>query len=1207
MVTRIVDTTRFVVEGRLIDWEDVFRDRPGEPVDVHVILNNLGLPVRMVHLRWAFNADTALAPPMGMPTEPFTVWQKPAITDFTKLPSQLHLVGQSIGADMVSFSWGTPATHVHVELGPDEFDVPVVGLSGGPGLDHAVTMTRGFGNTGAQLKGAALTGFLVPEGTTVLTATGLLPQDYVQDPAWTQVERVGLPVDPSAWTGPVAGQAQPQGLIGKLTTPAQAAVERLFRGMLLYGWDLELAPGVPAPPWQPPSPKPLVTEVNAELLPLLKPVLAGAPAGQILKRSTTPVSSPTNPAGSQMPGSQPSQASVSPLALLLTAVSTDPFLALALGFGTALEPPSDPGNSAVFNPAKADYLVTARYANGLSGKETDPVEYAALLLSPDGSERSPGPGHLRTAHLGLNRPTDLNGEWTASSQLSWDRLATQGLLAVRDFAAVRRVLGSTTPPVPLMEVRPSGGFRPIAANDYHPGKATSTRLTFADRVVKLPIDQDPVTTEYFVAQSDLFGRWSHWSRASCPHDQPPVQSVPILAAALTPTAPDTGTKCPATLTFQVSWDWTSRTPQQIRLVGRLYPAAYHGQSPADLTVPDVLHRSLGTGSQPLDLLFTGDTITVDGALPGATVEYLSEDGSALVQAGPAQGSSRRYRITVPGLTLDYSATGHIGAALWAAGMEQVSDLRKGEFSENPTVITASTPIAPVVDLEPVTLASLPDSTGCCHARIAWGPAPGATGYFLYTATESALLAAGPPDTPTASATLAERRAVLEDLFANHESRREFTRVNSTALQGTSIDVTLPRGSSDIHAYVVLGVNAGGIESDWPTPTLEEVPQKLILVAAPRVAVPLAPTLEVSRMTTGPGFGARVSVRSRPGARVERVDLHRVRVPGAAAEVDTMGPPVATIAASGAGWTVSRDTTGQLSVDGTDSPDGSWRRVYYRAVAWSGRRPARGLLGSRSPASPAANLVLPPASPPDLSEVTVLPAPNTAHDLSLIVSTAAPIEDTPLGPHRLSVEAYVSSLPAVDGPQLVFSSSLAAIPGGFPPPGAPPVVRVSDRTQHPVVFAALIRRATANDGVSAILRLTDPLGRITERLVTIPAGPDPDIANVTVAKVSDLGTELRWTTSIPVVPIASGAYRVRVTATPPTVGGKPGRPFSVELPVDKVPPDLGVPGPGDLLLRRAPGTALPHAFRAICRPPVATLTLRLTAPDGRTAEITRKVT
>src|SRR5204863_3552364 len=114
--------------------------------------------------------------------------------------------------------------------------------------------------------------------------------------------------------------------------------------------------------------------------------------------------------------------------------------------------------------------------------------------------------------------------------------------------------------------------------------------------------------------------------------------------------------------------------------------------------------------------------------------------------------------------------------------------------------------------------------------------------------------------------------------------------------------TLPKGSTAIHVFTVIGVNAGQVEAAWPS-TLNAA-DALQAFAAPRVMKPAPPTLEVipyvDQAANPVVYGAQLRIGARPGPRVRKVDIFRVRVPDAAKDLDTMGPPVASVTGGGGG-------------------------------------------------------------------------------------------------------------------------------------------------------------------------------------------------------------------------------------------------------------------------------------------------------------------
>jgi hypothetical protein len=108
-------------------------------------------------------------------------------------------------------------------------------------------------------------------------------------------------------------------------------------------------------------------------------------------------------------------------------------------------------------------------------------------------------------------------------------------------------------------------------------------------------------------------------------------------------------------------------------------------------------------------------------------------------------------------------------------------------------------------------------------------------------------------------------------------------------------------------------------------------------------------------TNPPTYKASLTITARPGPRPMQIDIHRVRVDDAARELGTY----------------------IASVTGTDAPAGSWKRVWYRATAWTALDQTRGALPGRSDASPATFVVLPPPDPPVLSPLLIGTGPGAA--------------------------------------------------------------------------------------------------------------------------------------------------------------------------------------------------------------------------------------
>jgi hypothetical protein len=278
--------------------------------------------------------------------------------------------------------------------------------------------------------------------------------------------------------------------------------------------------------------------------------------------------------------------------------------------------------------------------------------------------------------------------------------------------------------------------------------------------------------------------------------EPPAQRVGLVAATLDAAAPASGSVCTARLTVDFSWDWTVRSPKQVNLVGRLYAAAKVGDAPADLSLPAILPTNFPANSGgAFAIAFDGGdagtppAAPIDPADPTSVpnLAYITEDATALQATPVATDGPRRYRLTIPGIKLDFAATGHIGLELWTQGIENPAPNRAGPWSSAPLVTSASDPRPPVIvaEHENVQLASLPDARGEHRARIAWDALAGATGYFVYETTESKLRVAAGLGEPRADQTLSDRLLDLRNAFEADPMREPFTRINSAAFTGVS--------------------------------------------------------------------------------------------------------------------------------------------------------------------------------------------------------------------------------------------------------------------------------------------------------------------------------------------------------------------------------------------------------------------------------------
>ncbi|MBD1874506.1 hypothetical protein H6F75_13520 [Nodosilinea sp. FACHB-131] len=1144
-MARIIDPDRLMLMGAVVDWSTVRRRQVQSPRAEAIagqrnIFDWQGkITTRLVQLRWLVNPKEA-----GYPTEPFRVWRRPAIPMAKEreiTPQVLNATGFRV------ITWDEPQAMIRARFDVLNINGLVYGYAGAP-LTSALV---GFaplqpGTRTVKFSGPAVQSLVVSPSVNLLSLVGI-KDDAANDDTWQLVETVGLPTG-SSWNG-VFDLDQPQGLVGNLMSPPQAALDRFRRGAPFYGWELEMAPGVTAPPWQLADPNALLTTLQDNLMDPLRQMIQTLPPR---RHHTFELLQDLRLQGI----GQPATTRFSPMQTLTLGAATDPLLSLMTGFGTALEdldlPPlldgqyfSDPLRSDV------DYMVTARYEGGLSGRGRA-VEYAAILFAPFIAGTPLPPTNLKASSDGLRAPNTVDQPWRGVVRLSWDKIPDNIPLRVSSYALARQQQVPAGGVVALMEPRQNDtALQPISATTSPEKEQTTGQIQALDETYPIASSASPNSLRYGVAHQDLFGVWSSWTVAGQNLQEPAVQKVTILSARLDMELPASGSICPATLVIDLSWDWSVRSLERLELVGRLYPQAKRGDNPPPGPLPGNLQKALGDAMAGLySIIFGGSS---SGTVPpGDTVNYLAEDGKTFLSGPSVLSGPRRYRIIITSFNLNFAATGHIGLALWVRGVEHRAPQRVGAWSSEPLVVSASDPRPPIIDIqhENVLLTSVADASGEHHARLIWPTVAGATGYFIYMTSEAKLRSDRNLPQPLLSQTLSERLVELRDAFGANPlaCRQSFTRLNDQPITGTSTQITLPRGTKEIYLYIVMGISAGQVESDWPSlaEPLETRRRRPIAYAAPQIAAPAPPILEVRRLlddsVTPPVYRAGVQIQTRPGAVVSQVDLHRVWVPEASLELDTMGPAVATITGSVASWMVSptvSDAPGEAQpigiVSGTDSPGGSWRPVFYRAVTWSVDDFTRGIYQGRSLPSAAQQLVLPPANPPDLSALSSAFS-GGASSVDITWLSAAPLEPTPLGAHRLQVEAKLVdedssltsllSFPTVPGENTLLqvpSSPSAAFNTLWREPGPNGTTRYTLR----------LRRIDISDAIRVRVLLNDPLGRASEETLTVAPVellPKPVILSPQVTELRSNRFQFSFQTSVP-LETNQGPYIVEATLRP----------------------------------------------------------------------------
>ncbi|MDQ3675643.1 MAG: hypothetical protein M3401_02385 [Actinomycetota bacterium] len=1253
---RIVDPRLFVIEAGLIDWLSEAR-RQKARIDVE------GAPV-VVALRWHINgASGNPGGPggkdrgIGLPTGPFTVWRRHSFAGQAEKPVGFTTTNMFlVTGRLVLFDEPVAMARLSVD---SVSGGPINGLASAPEFwSIATTSHAPAGPTQVELHGPYLNGAVIPSAMSLSGVSGIAVAEYEALPGWEEVEIVGLPVDPSEW-GPINDHGAAQGPVSGLMDPRDAAVDRIKRGTPPFGWPVEVQPGVAAPVWETPEPSALVDEVGVDVLPALRAVLSLDQMSQAAERMTVSVPPPQTLDGEQM-NAPDGTAEVSPMMLLRAATGSDPFLSLALGYGTNLTEDDNSDAKPYHDGSLWDFMVTAPYARGLDG-QSDAVELAAYALRPPRALPPFPASQLVSEDRAHLAPPSRDIDWGTSAIVRWSRPPKNALVRVASYAAGRHDQGAAESR-PLMDKRPSGGHKPVAPG-VGGGDPELNWVHLADRYLRIPNDPGSRQVRYSIATQSLFSLWSPWLGVDYVAAQPSTPPPRVVAARLAVTAPPIlfSKVCDGTLTVDVAWDWTDRSPAEVILVGRVYASPDQATPPPVASAPGGLERAINSPGAAVVMTFAGDAATITGA-PGHVLTYLNAGGDAAVAVGAQGDGVRRYRITIPGSTADFGSTPHIGIALWTRAIERLAPGHE-TVAAGPTIVYASDPVAPPVPPEIVPLASLPDGAGQSHARISWPAVPGAAGYSVYTSDEVTMLAHYGEPEPAAADTLSDRADALLDLWEANPDRRPFTRLTASALTSTSLDVSMPKGATGIHAYVIVSTSPGQVEGPWPSGP--NVRDQVILRAAPRIAAPTAPMIEG---TAKPDGTVDLRVTTRPGHRADRVDIYRVRVDDAARSLDTMGPPIARVGLATPGWSVTTAPDGRPErFAGSDVPGSSWRRVWYRAVAWAawewpvmGELPhqiaEQGLISGRSQPSNAISVVTPPPGNPDLSDLEVTWPGGAVADIQIGWSTLAPLLATALGTHRLEVVAVVVGDPAASS-LIDYGGDLGTTPLVAPATGDG-LWRAGAGPPAPSSFRALIRRTSADVSLDVLVRIADPMGRISQRTLRVPGGPvlpDPELADIDlVPLISDLALNFTsgapagvfggvpYTLKIsavqagsgslfpfldavsdkpqfirpgalkPTVPIVAEAARpdaeiqpVRKTFALPVDRRPPLRPkvHTLELAIGDIPIDAGQPpSAAPLQIRRRKGSGRRGAYAVLARVEVTKFSLRLTAPDGRSFSI-----
>lgn len=1088
-----------------------------------------------IALRWVLN------PALGIPRRPFTVWRRPVSErpSLEDIPN-LQLVG-------TTYSWDGMTEMLRIVIEVDDAvtaeglsrngQAPVCKVSGGPGR--------------LVLEGGPMVGMRISDPNAVMWIGALSSTKLADSSGWKAIEVVGLPV-PQNLSGSSYYDDSGQGPAGLTTDAVSAAVNRLRSWAPFSGWT----PLVGLPSWTAPEPKQLVEEFGAELVADLLGVMAQHPppgVGQQAKADSPPRPLPQF---SQTIGGQPyhfgggaeidrSEIVTRPLQVLSLAVASDCWASLALGYGTG----APLGQKSGEEPDYDDFMLTAPWegflkvavptavafpglaALGVVEKEIK-RELAAVVLSPAYREPPATPDPVMPSESHVEGAIWRDAPFTSSVRVEVPRDAA----GIREPRASGYSLARFDKPgsgqLRLRERRRAGGWIPLSATIpvLEPGQApnadsSSLVMHLRDSGVPRP-NSGTNTFQYATAATDLFGQWSQWNTAWFdlgPAD-PQVPAILAVKAGAVP-GPDNQDPCRLNVAVDIAWNASERSCRRLKF---FVDVRDPNPPPAPIDDPPGLPQP-GFAKAEGTIEFDAEGVPIAHS-PNMTVIRLQPDNTPVDWNGWQDPNDRRYRVAWTGIALTFAGAREKAVIPYVRATETVAPTRWSSWGHAREMTLAYNPLPPPT---PVPLppdyplwASLPDAGGISIASVTWWPT-GAVRYRVYEATEAALLAACGRPGPVLTQDFGGRMEALFRLHANAANlpalRAAYRKLGDAAVSpppqpdgSLQFEATLPRGSSLIHCFVVVGVSDTNVVSAWPAPDPITGRNGFLAYAIPRALQSPKPEL-VARLVAGaPRITAAVS-----GARhVARAYIRRTNKPVLARQFQTMDA-IATVAPDLADWQQRRqvDPAAQQQIVFSDmgAPTG-WQWLQYRIVAsYDNDLGQAGMAIDSLPSDPF-QLLNPPPDPPAVSLIEMVDKRAAARAV-VRVFTDAPRRGTAVGDHLVAWTVRVASGEPTRASMAVPAIPLFASLNAMLAAGVPIGFVGSD------IYLSIARVNGA--ALTLTVDVTDPLSRITRKLLDAPAfvaAVVPVISSLSATRRNTLlerGVFVGMNTNAPSGPAAAG--------------------------------------------------------------------------------------
>ena len=949
-------------------------------------------------------------------------------------------------------------------------------------------------------------------GTGILDSLVAITMDaMLRAPDWELVQFVGLPLEGN----PGIYSTDNQGYLGNLKPPQNAAFDRLHIGALLH---LDM-PGlgdatVPNPAWSAPHPADYLNSMSAtstSILKLIKDCLAASDDSSFNPNNRQPAYKAEilvdGVHQDGIPASNQAVAKIPVVATGLLSAGSDQYGALGLGYGTTDFPrpwrqeslthlvETTRFKAAVSNDIPSelqgyDYMVTNQFVirpfefNNFPGFDalSEAVEFAAL------SETLPSPqppSALEALTLRRARPAAVDQALHDAIKLRFAKpLSPQGYGLVMSLQpGDSKVLNSpyefqndAFPPYTTSVITD-----PQMLNDVN----DADKYIFVEPGVRVPFSGSE-THKFFVAGLDVMGRWSAFAQRNHVATAPPPQLPGIMAARLVPMTPvpsaDQATFA-CTLEVELTWDWADRRPRKIQLTGQFFPA--DGTVPA--AAPAHLFHANGSTS----------TVVITLDLAGVPSMELGSVGT-VVEADRAPGTPaelHRYLWKLEGFMVNFPSgmPFEVAYAVYARGLERVRPLTDFSPYSPPIVARLADPRPPLVNNLPadVIYTALPDATRMARGVLAWAPSAGALNYNVWEANETAIrdllapyLAATFPGNPAKvlrplTDGYQDRATQLRDLLADAgtlaAAAKVFSKLNHAPVGQTQFEISLPSQSDVLFLYRISALGSGNLESGRSS---------IAFMAVPRLIKPEAPRLSLRLQDqSGQPLAVQATVLPADGPPSAGFELYRIRKRPFNSDPGAKGLPLYLL--SDPGWTpvtvslTDTDYTGKRLTD--TNVQRSWKAYYYQAVAIGQVNPAFGQRPAESDGSTTEPILVPPAGPPTLVELS---RTGNAHSWVVALRSDLPFFETERGGARITVHAIDTTGSAIQRTTLLNISATDVETSSTDVPLASSAAVANDYPliKHRPEDAGGLTRFSIGLPTSvtrAIVRVTDPIGRYQE--------------------------------------------------------------------------------------------------------------------------------